>query len=711
MNKRNFRRLLSALLCTALLLTSGLLHVPVSAAEAPVPGTNQETTSTPAEASALTYEKTKAVASQKASSLNLLYGESSVQYALIDNGEIVISGSAGYNDKTKQTKITGSNMYVIASISKVFTTTAVMQLVEAGKIDLDTPVVNYIPEFEMKDYRYTQITPRMLLNHSSGLMGSTLNNAMLFADTDTYNHDRFLEMLKDQRLKADPGAYSVYCNDGFTLAEILVECVSGLSFSEYLSRYINKPLNMNHTYTPQDKFDKKLLAGNYSPGSSKMLPYEAFAAIGAGGIYSSAEDLCRFSQIFTQNVKGVLSADSLAVMEAEEGKKGIWWDTKDNTNLNFGLGWDCVNIYPFNEYGIKTLQKGGDSGQNHGSLLVLPDQNMAVAVLSSGGNSAINQTAAQEIMLSALQEKGVISSIRSDKTFQKPTPQTIPDSLKVMEGYYGSGSAAYHVTMDKGDRMDLNIVGSKTQQTFIYAGNNRFYIEDGSGYLTFMTNPVNKITYIYSTGYNTFPGLGQSASSGYMAQKIDSMKVPEDVQKAWDKRNNKTYVCINEKYSSEIYSIMIPGTPIMVFEEPEGYIFNNLIRNADLAEAFLSIPGTGSRDLNDFKLFTENNKEYLKMSSYLYVSTEKLASLSLKNSFQVTIGKSGNASWYKTGKAAGKKITVSGPKNSTFAVYNSDGMVVNNSYVSGQKTVKLPKDGFIVFAGSRDADFKVKYVK
>ena len=106
----------------------------------------------------------------------------------------------------------------------------------------------------------------MLLNHSSGLMGSTMDSGMLFGDPDRSAAEDLPERLSTQRLKADPGAYSVYCNDGFTLAELVVEAVSGKSFPEYLRQYILEPAGLAHTYTPGDNFDKSLLARIYRHG-------------------------------------------------------------------------------------------------------------------------------------------------------------------------------------------------------------------------------------------------------------------------------------------------------------------------------------------------------------------------------------------------------------------------------------------------------------
>jgi CubicO group peptidase (beta-lactamase class C family) len=91
-------------------------------------------------------------------------------------------------------------MYGIGSVSKVFAAAAVMKLVDEGALNLDAPVATYIPDFAMADARCLQITPRMLLNHSSGLMGMTGKNMLLQGDSDTYHHDHFLEVLKTQSL-------------------------------------------------------------------------------------------------------------------------------------------------------------------------------------------------------------------------------------------------------------------------------------------------------------------------------------------------------------------------------------------------------------------------------------------------------------------------------------------------------------------------------
>ena len=173
--------------------------------------------------------------------------------------------------RTENRALTEDILYGIGSVSKIYTTVAVMQLAEDGKVNLDAPVTRYLKEFKMADPRYKDITVRMLLNHSSGIMGTGLANAVLFDDADSSSTDGLLEALSTQRLVAAPGAYSVYCNDGFTLAELIVEAVSGMDFMDYVTQYILDPAGLESTFAPGDDFDASRLAKTYSGTSMDSL--------------------------------------------------------------------------------------------------------------------------------------------------------------------------------------------------------------------------------------------------------------------------------------------------------------------------------------------------------------------------------------------------------------------------------------------------------
>ncbi len=659
-----------------------------------------------------TSQQIQTFADQKAKILTALYGTTSVQYALIDEGKIVASGVAGINDKKAKTTPTQETIYGIGSISKVFTTTAVMQLVEKGKIKLDTPVVKYLPEFKMADKRYKDITVRMLLNHSSGLMGTSASNTFLYENNQNNISHNILDKLKNSSLKADPGAFMVYCNDGFTLAELVVEKVSGISFSEYVNKYISKPLELVNTKTPKDTFNRDLLAKAYSSSFENPLPPESINIIGCGGIYSTATDLCKFAQIFMKDTSSVLSKASVEAMSKEEYLKGIWPEEEDTT-LAYGLGWDCVKTYPFNKYDIQALTKGGDTLAYHGSLIVLPEENMAMAVLSSGGVSSYDQYFAQSVMLEQLKINGSIKEIKPMEAYEKPVQATISSSLLKYDGYYANTMGLIQISMkEEGILTISNPMGlSSNKETYIYTKDGNFYSKDGSTKISFVNESNGKI-YLYASGYATVPGFGDTVTSGYQYQKLESNPITKKVQTAWKQRLNQKYFIINECFSSELYTqnsiiAIMPSSMTL-----EGYFYNSVILDANTAKVNVQIPGVYGRDLSDFKFYTKNGTNYLDYSDYTSIAEKDIKNLSLKDNFSYKIGTDGYALWYKIGKAEGKKLQVTTlPKNSSFSVFDSNMVCVFNSLVTGENTVTLPKGGYIVFAGDPKAKFSAKYVK
>ncbi|MBW7457686.1 beta-lactamase family protein, partial [Paenibacillus sepulcri] len=645
------------------------------------------------------YEATRKAAAEKAELLTGTYNTTSVQYALIDQGSIVISGESGRNDEQGKKPLTEDTMYGIGSTSKMFITAAVMKLVDEGKIDLDMPVVQYIPDFTMQDERYKQITPRMLLNHSSGLYGSTLTNAFLFEDDDTYAHDMLLKKLADQKLKADPGAYSVYSNDGFTLAELLVEQVSGMDFTSYIHQYFTQPLGMSNTKTPLDQPDTSRMAGLYFPTYKGQLPNETVNVIGTGGIYSTAEDLVRFSQIFTGQAEGILSEDSVTAMEQEEYMRGMWPEDAD-TSVNYGLGWDSVNLFPFGNYGIKALTKGGDTILYHASLVVLPEHNMAAAVLSSGGASTIDQLLANEILLGALQEKGIIAEIKPEKSFGAPVKAAMPAEMMNEAGIYGATNQVIKADISKEGELSVSSVQmpEAPAEKYVYTADGSFMSADGNTKLSFMKEE-NGHTYLWIRAYVSLPGLGQTALSHYSAEKLEANSITEESAAAWKERSGKKYYLVDEKYTSLAY-LLLPTLKLDLFQETPGYVLDQKITGPNTSAGDLQIPTMAGRDTQVFTFYKEDGIEYLESGGSLYASEAAVKPIYPGKKSTATIPASGLAKWYTvSGKAAGKTIQVKMPAHGSFAIYDEQGTCVNYSVISGNHKFVLPENGSIVFAG------------
>ncbi|MEK4368772.1 MULTISPECIES: serine hydrolase domain-containing protein [Paenibacillus] len=675
---------------------------PMSAMAAPAPMNNSN----------LTYETTKKAVIEQAKLLTETYGTTSLQYALIDGGEIVVSGQTGKNDINDKVPLTSNTVYGIGSTSKMMLTAAVMKLVDEGKIDLDAPVVNYMPDFTMKDNRYKQITPRMLLNHSSGLLGTSTSNATLYGDNDTYSHDTFLEQLANQNLKADPGEYSVYSNDGFTLAEILVERVSGIGYTAFIHKYFTEPLDMKHTKSPQDVVNPSDMAAIYSPFYEGPLPKENYNIIGTGGLYSTAEDLVKFSRIFTGEVDGILSSKSVKAMAQEEYKRGMWPEDSD-TLMSYGLGWDSVSLFPFNEYGIKAVMKGGDTLSYQSSLVVLPEYNMAAAVISSGGSSLTNNFIANELLLSALEEKDIITERKPEKSFGVTVKANMPKGISKYAGIYGGNNSVMKIKINTAGQMTVSSLTapSNPAQEYTYTADGTFVNNEGTDKLKFVVEKNGK-TYLWSRSYISVPGLGQLAFSEYNGEKLEANKLSKEINAAWAKRDGKKYYLVNEKYTSMLYLNATSILPIQLNKENPGYMSNNKIIGANEAANQLQIPGTAGRDTMDIHFSKKNGGEYLTFSGYVYASEEMVKPIYSGKQSATTIQADGYAKWFSVpATAKGKVMTVKLPAKGAFAVYDQTGICINHSVVSGKNNVVLPENGRIVFAGEVGSKFEISLKK
>ncbi|WP_425803289.1 serine hydrolase domain-containing protein [Desulfitobacterium sp. Sab5] len=647
----------------------------------------------------------QSTANEIANTLVSQYDVASVQYALIDNGKFILSGGKGGADKDDDQAITKDTMYGIGSVSKMYVSAATMMLVDRGILNLDEPLVTYIPEFKMADQRYKQITPRMLLNHSSGINGTCFGNTFLFDDFNTEIHKDVLASLQTQNLKANPGEIAVYCNDGFTLLEILVERLSGMTFTEFISKNISQPLGLKNTKTPLDDFDRTALAKTYMPMYKGALPTDAISAIGAGGIYSTAEEICRFGEVLMGKT-GILSKKSAKAMLNEEYKKGIW-PAEDENFFSYGLGWDSVHIYPLVGYHIRGAFKGGDTNLYHSVIIVVPKYNIAVAVASSGGSSIHDVMFASKILQEWMKEKGIIKEIQPDKTFTPPVKVDMPAYMQQYNGLYtaSSGSSKKIEIKDGEFLMPALIGGLVPEQKFVYVGDDLFKSEDGSATVSF-DQQKNGITYLKVSAYLTLPEVGQTFLTFYESQKVEPISLDTAVSKAWEKRIGKDYLVLTEKPSSQ--NLFIPLFPSkLMIDVKSGYVSGAKIVDENNAVNVVQIPVMAGRDTTDYKFYTENNMEYLQMYNMTFVNKADIPPMNCGETSTI-IPANGYARWYQVNENSADKImTVKMPPNAAFAVYDENNTCISCSTVNGNGPVKLPANGYIGFFGKASDTFSI----
>lgn len=648
--------------------------------------------------------------SQKAANLAEVlvfgYGANSVQYALLHNGEIVISGGLASEGLHGSTYVSSDTMYAIGSVSKMYTTAAAMMLADRGLLDIDAPIVNYIPDFTMDDDRYDQITARMLMNHSAGFHGTTLGNAFLFDDNNTQVVDNFLYNLSMQDLKANPGEFSVYSNDSFTMLEILVERISGMTFTEFLHEYIFSPLGFENTKTPQDYFDRDRIALSFSPLHDSPVPTPMVNAIGTGGIFSTAEEVAIFADVLMGNRTDILSVESVEAMLYQEYRRGIWVNATENS-IGFGLGWDSVNLYPFSTYGIQGVVKGGDTLYLHSSLVAIPEHNIAMVVNTSGSNSGFNMLMATRVLEQFLLEQGIIDEIAPEWEPVPPVAQEMPEEMQRYAGLYASMGIVMDVALEDGHLIILmDLEDQITEQKFVYTGEGIFQDDSGSVKISFEQHG-DKI-YMAVGVRSMLPGLGVMVANRFDGHMIESNPLTPEVRSAWEARQGSRYFVVSELATSQIYFASAQPFIMTISADLEnGFFGTTRIVDENRAVNMLQLPIAIGRDTFNVEFFTDDDKYYVRILDLIAVSERHVEPI-FSGMTKSTIPDNGHARWFTIGEdTANRIIHVGIPENGAFAVYDENGAVVEFSTVTGSSSSILPRNGTIVFIGDPNSVFNI----
>lgn len=188
---------------------------------------------------------------------------------IVQNGRLVYSRGFGVMTLGEPNPVTPETLFHMASITKPFVATGVMQLVEHGSVDLDAPVTKYVPYFRLNDPRYPSITVRQMLTHTSGMpdVNDYLWNKPEYDDGAL---ERYVRSLAGKKLRFDPGARFAYSNMAYEVLGDLVAKVSGVSVEDYVDEHILKPLGMTSSTLLIKNADPAQLAAGHSLGKHKM---------------------------------------------------------------------------------------------------------------------------------------------------------------------------------------------------------------------------------------------------------------------------------------------------------------------------------------------------------------------------------------------------------------------------------------------------------
>jgi len=334
------------------------------------------------------------------------YGLFNGSALVAENGKVIFKKGYGFANMEWKVPNTPDAKFRIGSISKQFTATIIMQLVEEGKIKLDGKLTDYLPNYR-KDTG-DKVTIHQLLNHTSGILPYTsLPNVWSDSLRNHYDQDYMIKHFHSGDLQFEPGTQYTYNNTGYYLLGAVAEKVTGKKLGQLLKERIFTPLGMTNTSAEDDEvvIDKKA-SGYLKFGNSYRLdPYFYMPnALGAGHMYSTVEDMVKWDQALYTNK--ILS---------EESKEKMF--TPYLANYGYGWGIRTDTIKGTNEVTKITQHSGGINGFNTFFIRLLKNKQM-IAIFSNAGNAPLNEMAGEIINILYNQKfnypKKAISNVIAD---------------------------------------------------------------------------------------------------------------------------------------------------------------------------------------------------------------------------------------------------------------------------------------------------------
>ncbi len=273
--------------------------------------------------------------------------------------------------------------FVIGSLSKSVTALAVMQLVEAGEVALDTPVQRYIPWFRVADeHASTQITVRHLLNQTSGLSTKTGRSFQGNDDTSDDALEQAVRELSSAQLTTPVGATHQYSTINYSVLGLIVQTVSGQPYETYVQRHIFGPLEMRSSFTSEAEAEPQGLATGHRYWFGRpAAANESYnrGLLPAGYLISSAEDMAHYliAQLNGGRYKGAAVLSPSGTAELHRAAVPT-----PEADTSYGMGWF---VGPVN--GIPAVFHQGETFNYHANIVLLPGTDQGVVVLMNAENS------------------------------------------------------------------------------------------------------------------------------------------------------------------------------------------------------------------------------------------------------------------------------------------------------------------------------------
>jgi CubicO group peptidase (beta-lactamase class C family) len=325
--------------------------------------------------------------------------------AVVKDGQVVLAKGWGSANTEAKTPAGSNSLYNIASCSKAFTAACIGLLVEEGKLEWEDKVVDLLPGFALSDKYITgNITVKDLLCHRSGLGtfdGDLLWYGTNYTDAEVLSHMRHLPIR--QEFRSEFG----YQNNLYTVAGMVIQEVTGKTWSEFVAERIFRPLEMNSTYPSNDEMPSSapLARGHLHHQVQPIYDYESGKP--AASIYSSVDDLAKWVRMWLDggkwNGKQILDPRTMRACLSGQTMLGVSpvWESWGVHFRTYGLGWGLMDYA-----GKKVAEHNGGMPGYISKVMLVPEAGLGLVVLNNGNDGTVNDAIRFKVLDHYLGGKG-----------------------------------------------------------------------------------------------------------------------------------------------------------------------------------------------------------------------------------------------------------------------------------------------------------------
>lgn len=528
---------------------------------------------------------------------------------VVDSNKIIYSEGFGYSDKDSGKMVSDSTTFRIGSVTKLFTATAIMKLVEEGRVVLDSPITTYLPEFTIKSrFEARPITVRDLLTHESGIPSDIYNGwsigQICAPEADTM-YRTAVSILTNEYVANPPRTVMAYCNIGFSLLGDIVERVSEKKFVDYIEDNIFDKLDMHNSAFD---FNNEKVKSNFSKGYFPDGTEDPFYIrdLPAGAMVSSVTDLSHFLKMLflsdNTNDESVLKRSTIEEM----------W-TPQNADISLDIDTLGITYWLTNTTRIPSpiASHGGDIPPYHAMLGAMPDLKLGVVVLvNSESGSFIPYEASVKLLEKFYEAKTGKLLPKKEKKIKLPKVELSEKQLNAIAGLYSSNNGQTKAIVKRGkivfDFFGKSVILVPHSDTTASLRYKLF------GVIPFPSKFLKNV----SVKMRNIDGkqIAVVKSEEPVFRLITTKYVPETPPEEWIKRvgvyeeTNRKEITYSNKESEERYKM---NTFVLSYDSTtkDLSLFGNPIKTISPTEAITRGVGRGAGET--IRAYTEGDQEYL----------------------------------------------------------------------------------------------------